>query len=91
MEFEWDERKNASNLEKHGVTFQKAARVFEHPTVTVVDNRFAYDEVRLITIGMVAEGEILTVVHTERAGHIRLISARPASRGERRRYEQETS
>jgi len=93
MEFEWDERKNLANQAKHGVSFEQAVRIFEHPTLTAADDRFAYGEVRLISIGMISiglmdDGQYLTVVHTERDVRIRIISARPSSRQERKRYEQ---
>ncbi len=83
MRLEWDEEKNRSNIRKHGVSFETAARIFDGPYLTWIDDREANGEERSISIGMVERTAILTVAHTERAGRIRLISARPASRGER--------
>lgn len=87
MKFEWDPSKSAANLAKHGVSFEQAVRVFEGPVLTRVDDRQDYGERREITLGAVPPGEvILLVVHTDRAGMTRLISARRASRKERKVY-----
>ncbi|MFC5507393.1 MULTISPECIES: BrnT family toxin [Hyphomicrobiales] len=85
--FEWDEDKNAANIAKHGVSFQRASRIFENRVLTVVDGRAEYGEVREISIGIVESVLFLTVVHTDRQGVVRIISARRANRAERRRYE----
>ncbi|OYW69093.1 MAG: hypothetical protein B7Z40_00175 [Bosea sp. 12-68-7] len=85
--FEWDEDKNVANIAKHGVSFQRAARIFESRVLTVVDSRADYGEVREISIGIVESVVFLTVVHTDRQGVVRIISARRANRAERRRYE----
>ncbi len=85
--FEWDEDKNAANIAKHGVSFQRAARIFESRVLTVVDSRADYGEVREISIGIVESVVFLTVVHTNRQSVVRIISARRANRAERRRYE----
>ena len=61
---------------------------FEGPVLTDVDARFNYGEVREISIGKVADAVVVAVVHTQRDGKIRLISARRANRGERKRYEE---
>ena len=86
--FEWDDTKNAINIAKHGVSFQLSRRIFDGPVLTVRDDRKDYGELREISIGMAGEGAILTVVHTDRQGRMRIISARPASARERRRYEE---
>lgn len=79
MKFEWDPQKAAANLRKHKVSFEYAARVFLDPLrVDGVDTRENYGEDRWITVGYV-EGRLLVVAYTERAGVIRLISARKAS------------
>ena len=88
MPYEWDRAKEQSNIAKHGVSFAFAQRIFEGPVVTVNDVRLDYGEVRSISIGRVEGVVMLTVVHTDRAGRTRIISARPASRKERMRYEQ---
>ena len=87
-EFEWDERKNRLNIAKHGVSFEQGSLIFDAPRLTRPDRRFAYGEIRLIGIGTIGGRVFLTVVYTERLGKTRLISARPASRRERRDYEQ---
>jgi hypothetical protein len=86
--FEWDERKNAANVAKHGVSFATASRIFEGPVLTAVDERQDYGEVRHKSIGMVDGMLVLVVTHTDRQGRIRIISARPAKRTERKRYEE---
>ena len=84
--FAWDEAKNAANIAKHGVSFELAGRIFEGPVLTARDERVDYGEHRDISIGKV-EGAILTIVHTDRGGTVRIISARPASQRERTGYE----
>ena len=86
MEFEWDEVKNQANIRKHGVGFDTAKRIFEGSVVTWTDQRKDYSEDRSISIGRVENGALIVVAHTDRAGRIRLISARPASRKERQAY-----
>lgn len=85
---EWDEDKNAANIEKHGVSFATARRIFEGPVLTVVDDRHDYGEVRKNSIGLIDGVLFLTVTHTDREGTTRIISARPAKRAERRLYEE---
>ena len=87
MIYEWDEDKNQANILKHGVGFETAKRVFENRTLTRVDERSDYGEARQVSLGMVDNIAILVVVHTDRGGRVRLISARPANRRERKRYE----
>lgn len=88
MRFEWDEAKNRLNIAKHGVSFDTASRIFDGIVLTAEDRRFEYGETRLISIGAVEGVVVLAVAHTDRNNKIRLISARPASRRERSRYEQ---
>lgn len=88
MDFEWDEAKNAANIAKHGVGFATASRIFEGPVVTWTDDRNDYAEVREHSIGVVEGILFLAVIHTDRDGKCRIISARRASRTERRRYEE---
>lgn len=88
MEFEWDAAKNRANVEKHGVSFEMAARIFEGYCLTRPDDRFDYGETREISIGVLEGVAVLVVVHTDRAGRCRIISARPAKRSERVIYEQ---
>ncbi len=86
--FEWDAAKNLQNVEKHGVSFERAAQIFTGPVLSVIDDRHDYGEVREISIGLVEGIAYLTVVHTDREGRIRIISARPANSRERNLYDQ---
>ena len=89
MKFEWDPAKAARNLELHGVSFQQASTVFGDPlAATVADPGHSAEEARFITMGFSASGGLLVVVHTDREDRIRIISARAASRGERKKYEE---
>ena len=92
MRFEWDEDKSRSNREKHGVAFEAAVNVFSDPFLLLIKDRIEEGEQRWHAIGA-AEAAILLVVHTYRTESehgekdiTRIISARPANKGERRRY-----
>ena len=88
MEFEWDDDKAARNERKHGVAFTEAMTVFGDPlALTGYDPDHSDDEDRFITMGQSAEGRLLIVSHTDRGENIRIISAREASRAERKEYE----
>ena len=88
MEFEWDEAKSESNAVKHGVSFAEALTVFgDELALTGNDPVHSDDEERYVTMGKSSLGRILIVSHTDRGDKVRIISARPASRGERRDYE----
>jgi uncharacterized DUF497 family protein len=88
MEFEWDPAKAAANLEKHGVSFTEATTVFGDSLAgTTVDPRHHLDEVRFVTVGLSGLRRLLVVAHVERDERIRIISARTATRRERRTYE----
>lgn len=86
MKFEWDEAKNAANLAKHGISFEEAKLIFEGPMLSRIDARFEYGEERRISIGMIEATVAVVVVHTDRSGTTRIISARLANREERKRY-----
>ena len=86
-DFEWDQRKNAFNIEKHGVSFEKAARIFDGPTLETVDDHYHYGETRIAALGLV-ETTMLYVVYTIRGDTCRIISARKANRHERRAFSQ---
>ena len=86
MQFEWHEAKNQANIRKHGVSFEIARLIFGGPVLTRLDNRKDYGEDRYISIGKLEE-TLIVVAHTRRKGCIRIISARPASRKERRKYD----
>ena len=88
MRFEWDSRKAASNLEKHGVSFDEATTVFSDPlALTFEDQVHAQGEYRYLTFGISSAQVPLVVCHTERGGNIRILSARRMTPKERRDYE----
>ncbi|WNZ26120.1 BrnT family toxin [Leptolyngbya sp. NK1-12] len=86
MFFEWDEHKNRQNLKKHGISFEEAQAIFDGIVFTRFDDRFDYGEVREISIGAIQGVVIIVVIHTERNDVIRIISARLATRKERKDY-----
>jgi uncharacterized DUF497 family protein len=87
--FEWDPRKDSANRRKHGVGFAEASTVFDDPlSTTIPDPDHADDEERFVIVGMSSERSLLAVVHTIRGERIRLISARSATKHERRDYEE---
>jgi uncharacterized DUF497 family protein len=87
--FEWDPRKESANRRKHGVAFEEATTVFDDLlSVTIPDPDHAIDEDRFVIIGVSDHRNLLVVVHTIRGERIRLISARPAIKHERRKYEE---
>jgi len=89
MKFEWNSEKAARNLEKHGVSFPEAATVFSDPlSATFPDPDHSIVESRYVTIGISRLRQILVVAHTDRDDRLRIISARKATRQERRFYEQ---
>ena len=89
MEFTWDERKARANLSKHGVGFDEAKTVFDDPLyIDFYDPDHSDDEYRYIIIGESQHGRLLIVAYTERAETTRLISAREATTGERKAYEE---
>ena len=88
LEFEWDEDKAKTNLNKHGVTFEEASSVFGDPlAVTFPDPDHSEDEDRELTIGYSDNDRLLIVSHTRRGDNIRLINARRAAKSERDVYE----
>jgi uncharacterized DUF497 family protein len=89
LTFEWDLRKARSNLSKHAVSFEAASTVFSDPaSLTISDPDHSLLEPRHITMGLAFNGKLLVVAHTDRGDNIRIISARPASRKERKLYEE---
>ncbi len=89
LTFEWDVNKARANLTKHAVSFQEATTVFGDPlSLTIPDPAHSQTESRFIILGRSHQGRILVVVHTERGDNVRIISARPASRRERKPYEE---
>ena len=89
MNFTWDPEKAATNLARHGLSFEEASTAFGDPLQrTIPDPLHSDDEDRFILLGMTSAGRLVVVVHTDRDGTTRLITARIATAGERRRYEQ---
>ncbi len=84
--YEWDEQKAAANLRKHGIDFADAVSALEDELALTIPDEEG-EELRYVTIGEDALRRLLVVVHTERGGRIRVISARKATRSERRQYE----
>ncbi len=88
MEFQWDARKARANERKHAVSFHEAATVFGDPlAITFADPDHSVDERRFLTFGESWSGRLLVVAHADRGDRVRIISARQATRGERRIYE----
>ena len=87
MEFEFDPRKAAVNVAKHGVSFAHAEQALRDPRALTMEDPDAEGEQRMVTLGMDALGRILMVIHTRREGRTRVISARKASPGERAQYD----
>ncbi|MFA6020186.1 MAG: BrnT family toxin [Rhodospirillales bacterium] len=92
MRFEWDAAKDRANRNKHGVSFELARQVFEDPFHLSVQDRIEGSEERWQTIGLVGGAAVLLVAHTWREDDgvevVRIISARKATKQERRRYEE---
>lgn len=89
MEFEWDDAKADANVRKHGVSFEEASSAFADPLAAIhADPDHSDDEDREILIGSSGRGRLLIVSFTERPPNIRVISARQATPGERRKHEE---
>ena len=89
MTFTWDPQKDAVNRRKHAVGFHEAASVLEDPlSTTYPAPAHSHGEQRYVTIGRSRLGRTLVVAHADRGDTIRIISARPATRRERRFYEE---
>ena len=88
--FEWDPKKAASNARKHGVTFDEASTVFGDPLgLLMPDPDYSLGEERFLLLGMSNRRRLVVVAFAERPPRTRLISARRATRKERKRYEEE--
>ena len=89
MEFEWDEDKALRNEAKHRLSFAEASTAFGDPlSLTIPDPDHSVEENRLLLLGQTYLGKLVVVSHVERGETIRLISARIATRHERRTYEE---
>jgi uncharacterized DUF497 family protein len=90
VNFEWDETKARSNLEKHSVSFEEAVTVFADPLyVDFFDPDHSGEELRYLIIGMSEAERLLIVSYTERNDVVRLISARELTAAERKAYEED--
>ena len=85
-EFEWDEAKNASNRQKHGISFEEAILIFNGPVLTRADVHHESGEVRELSFGLLCGIVVLAVAHTDRNGRTRIISARKATARERKAF-----
>lgn len=89
LAFEWDKLKASLNIRKHGVCFEEASTVFSDPlALTIYDPLHSEDEDRYVTLGESQRRRLLVVVFTDRDDRIRIISAREATRRERKDYEE---
>jgi uncharacterized protein len=89
MKFEWDPVKADTNVSKHGVTFDEASTVFgDLLSVSGRDLEHSAGENRYLIFGLSSQGHVLVVSHTDRGDVIRIISARTATRKEKRIYEE---
>jgi uncharacterized protein len=87
--FEWDPNKATENLETHRVSFDEASTAFRDTlSLTTFDPLHSEEEDRFVLIGNSHRSRLLVVVHTERYDFIRLISARKATKKERKQYEE---
>lgn len=90
MKFEWDQEKARLNLRKHKVSFEEAATALKDPmAATGSDPDHSVGEERFVTFGASERGRLLVVAHTEENDILRIISARVASKGERKIYEED--
>jgi len=83
--YEWDNRKDADNLIKHGLSFSDVESVFEGDTLTFEDTRFDYGEPRFITFGLLVN-RLVVIAHTSRDNKIRIISMRKGNKREQEIY-----
>ena len=93
MKSDWDDKKNAANIKKHGISFEEAAEVFDDPFhISLLNERFDYNEERWITLGSTLNGKIIVIGHIyslreNDEEYIRIITARMATKKEREKYE----
>jgi uncharacterized protein len=91
IEFQWDPDKASINAHKHGIAFEEAVTAFDDAlSLTIPDPLHSQGESRLVLVGKSRAGRLLVVVHVERGDSIRVISARTATRKERKTYEENT-
>ncbi len=90
MQFEWNPEKAKANLKNHQVSFDEAQTVFDDPLFVIfADPDHSFEENRFIIMGESNQNRLLVVSYTERISATRLISAREATRPERKKYEED--
>ncbi len=82
--FEWDETKNLANQRKHGISFEEASTIFDRPVLSIEDEHDG--EVRERSYGLIGGLVVACVIHTERRGSTRIISARKATKNEQKLF-----
>ena len=85
MKFTWDKKKKAKNIKKHGIDFSELSKVFECPMLIRIDDRGDYGETRWISLADL-DGKIIVLVYTEENNTVRFISARRATKNEKKIY-----
>ena len=85
--YEWDEEKNAKNLSKHGISFEEAATIFDGPVLSVRDED-SLVEMRDRSFGLIGGIVVACVIHTQRSETTRIISARKATKTERKMFDE---
>ena len=88
MRFAWDEKKRRANLRQHGLDFLDCEEIFAAQTYSILDDRFEYGEVRILTFGML-NGTVVAIAHTESDEVTRIISIRKALKNEEEIYYKE--
>ena len=89
IQFEWDSDKSDTNFQKHGISFDTACEAFFDPFLQSVDVEEVEEEFREAIMGMTVAWKLLYVVYTIRNEEkFRIISARPVTKGERKKYEE---
>ena len=89
MRFEWDAKKAATSVRKHGVSFEEATTALRDDlAMTGRDPDHSVGEHRFVTFGVSSAGRLLVVAHTEHGDVLRIVSARPATKSERKIYEE---
>jgi uncharacterized DUF497 family protein len=86
--FTWDESKRLANIRKHGLGFADAEKVFKGVYVSHVDDRFGYDEIRHVALGLLG-GRPISVTYKEIGDEIRIISFRKATKKEQKHFSSE--
>jgi uncharacterized DUF497 family protein len=83
--FEWDEDKNLANQRKHGISFEEASAIFDGPVLSHEDEH--HSETRERSYGLLGANVVVCVIHTDRNGSTRIISARKATKNERKLFD----